>query len=240
MFPYFVFGVFLVVGLVLLARWFVDADPKTLARAARHVGIVLVLLVVVVLLVTGRLTQALAALFFLAPLLMRWRAVWNRVKAAGGPAPGQTSGISTATLEMQLDHDSGAMAGRVLRGQFEGRELASLARDDVLALLEECRVQDPQSVPVLEAYLDRTFGTDWRGADEGGEAAGGTGQRARPSEGAMTRDEAYSVLGLEPGADREAITAAHRRMMKNLHPDHGGSDYLAAKLNEAKAVLLGK
>jgi DnaJ-domain-containing protein 1 len=94
-------------------------------------------------------------------------------------------------------------------------------------------------VPVLEAFLDRQFGPDWR---EEAAAGPGSGDRSSGSQaggtGRMTVEEAYSMLGLQPGADAESIKQAHRRLMMKLHPDHGGSDYIAAKLNEAKDLLL--
>lgn len=62
---------------------------------------------------------------------------------------------------------------------------------------------------------------------------------SRPPPGGMSREEAYATLGLQPGADEAEIRAAHRRLMKACHPDHGGSDVLAARVNQAKDVLLG-
>jgi DnaJ-class molecular chaperone len=91
---------------------------------------------------------------------------------------------------------------------------------------------------LLEAYLDRIH-PDWRDELAGGRASGGSGgSSARPSSSDMTVEEAYAILGLAPGADSEAIREAHRRLMVKLHPDHGGSDYLATKINRARDVLL--
>jgi DnaJ-domain-containing protein 1 len=135
-------------------------------------------------------------------------------------------------LAMELDHDSGAMDGKVLVGEFRSRRLSELDRESLLRLLEACQGAADQSAALLEAYLDRTF-QDWRSA---------ASHRNRASHfppGAMTREEAYAVLGLKPGASVEEVRAAHRHLMKQLHPDRGGSDYLAAKINQAKDVLVG-
>jgi hypothetical protein len=147
-------------------------------------------------------------------------------------SPGQKSGVRTAALEMVLDHDSGRMEGRCLKGRFSGRELSSLVESDLLQLLDELRFTDPQGAVLVEAYLDRRCG-GWRDRSENREKA------KRGSRGAtMTVNEAYDVLGLKPGAKEEHIRAAHRRLMMKFHPDQGGSTYLAARINEAKEVLL--
>lgn len=147
-------------------------------------------------------------------------------------SPGQKSAVSTAMLRMELDHDSGTMDGDILAGRFEGRRLASLSLDEALAVYQECRAATDQSSALMEAWLDRIH-PDWRKSAEAGQT------RSKPAgAGRMSRAEALSVLGLEDGASEAEIKAAHRRMMKKYHPDHGGSDYLAAKINQAKAVLL--
>ena len=136
---------------------------------------------------------------------------------------------------MSLDHDSGTMDGEVLRGRFAGRRLSDLDVAQLIDLLAECRGADGQSASVLEAYLDRTWGPDWR-KNEGAE----TGDQEGPlPNGGMTTAEAYEILGLQPGASEETIIEAHRRLMQRLHPDRGGSTYLAAKINQAKDLLLG-
>ena len=191
-------------------------------------------------LITGKLHPLFAGLAALVPLAYRAvglfqtfntiKAFTARMKAGAspGPAPGQTSEVETAFLRMRLDHDSGEMEGEVLRGRYEGCTLGSLDFEDLLALLAECR-SDRQSAAVLEAYLDRTH-AGWHKRDEPPSAA--------PT-GEMGEQEARAVLGIGPEATRQEIVEAHRRLMQRLHPDRGGSDYLAAKLNAAKDVLLG-
>jgi len=236
---YFVLGLSLLVGFLLIARWFVSAEPRRVLVMLRWVAAGGGLIIGGYLLWGGR--QALAALVvpMMIPALLRWRAVWNRIKAAQGPSPGQSSSIETRFLRMSLDHDSGEMDGMVLEGTFRGRALSELALEDQIALWRECRVADGQSAAVLEAYLDRVHGAPWREAAGAAAAGAGAGAGAEaPGGGAMSRAEALEILGLAEGATAAEIRAAHRRMMQKFHPDHGGSNYLATKINEAKDLLL--
>jgi DnaJ-domain-containing protein 1 len=125
------------------------------------------------------------------------------------------------------------MEGEVLAGPLKGRKLSSLNPAELRALHSQCAAAPDQSRVLLEAWLDR-LKPEWR-QDWGGTARNGGGSATG---GAMSRDEAYAVLGLKPGASDEDIRAAHRRLMKEFHPDRGGSDYLAAKINQAKDLLL--
>jgi hypothetical protein len=151
-------------------------------------------------------------------------------------APHRSSEVETECIRMRLDHDSGAMSGIVRRGVFAGRRLDELTRSELLALWRQCRVEDEPGANLLEAYLDRLM-PDWRAeAQRRGSAGGKAGARAADG---MTRQEAYEVLGLSWGAGEAEIREAHRRLMMKLHPDQGGSSYLAAKLNRAREVLLG-
>ena len=130
------------------------------------------------------------------------------------------------------------MEGTILRGRFAGMRLEELGAADLLVLLRECRAEDEEGARLLEAYLDR-IRPDWRDELAGERTGSGTGGGgARPASGDMGVEEAYAILGLSPGADAEAIKEAHRRLMVKLHPDHGGSDYLATKINRARDVLL--
>jgi len=151
---------------------------------------------------------------------------------------GQKSGVRTETIEMVLDHDSGRMEGKCLKGRFAGRDLSSLRDAELFQLLDGIGSADPQGAALLEAYLDRRF-PGWRDRRAGGSARAGA-QQPRDRSGRMDRKEAYDVLGLKPGAGEADIRSAHRRLMMKLHPDQGGSTYLASRINEAKDVLLGR
>ncbi len=236
MIGYFILGLCLLVGFILLARWFVATEPKKIVALARWVLAILGLIFGGYLLWGGRQALAVLALPLLLPVFMNWRAIRNRLKAAAGPSPGQASEVETRFLRMTLDHDSGVMTGLVKEGRFGGRRLEDLSLEELVALWAECRAEDAQSAAVLEAYLDRTQSEAWREAAEGQ----GAGPRAPSGEGAMSREEACEILGLEPGASPDKIHDAHRRLMQKVHPDHGGSNYLAAKINQAKALLLGE
>ena len=221
-------------GFLLLVYLFVNADPARLARGLKVTGIVIAVAAVATLAISGRLAAILMPLAMLMPLLIRVRSLLDRYRP---PAAGQTSTVATAFLRMTLDHDTGSMEGTILRGRFAGMRLDELGAADLLALLRECRAEDEEGARLLEAYLDRVQ-PQWREELAGERAGGGAG--ARSTSGDMSVDEAYAILGLSAGADAEAIKEAHRRLMVKLHPDHGGSDYLATKINRARDVLLHK
>jgi hypothetical protein len=230
---YLLGGFAILCGLIMLGYLFVNAEPARLARILRWTGIVLAGVAVVALAVTGRLNLIVMPLLALLPLLRRVRTLFTGFR---GPSAGANSTVETAFVRMSLDHDTGHMTGTVLRGRFAGLRLEELGRADLLALLRECRAEDEESARLVEAYLDRAH-PDWRD-----DVAGARTGSAPPSSSSadVTVDEAYAILGLAPGADAGAIRAAHRRLMKQLHPDHGGTDYLATKINRARDVLLNR
>ena len=242
MIAYLILGICLFAGLWMIGGWFVSADPRVLARIVRRSLVVTAVTVVLALALTRNLWPALAVLFAVAPLFLRWRAILNRAKAARGPTPGNVSSVRTDFVEAILDHDSGHMTGTVLKGSFAGRSLEDMTVQQLVALLSECAGQDSQSVAVLTAFLDREHGPQWRDGTDfeaSGEGRQDQAHGSAPSNEPMTREEAYRILGLEDGASPEEIKAAHHRLMKRFHPDQGGSDYIAAKLNQAKDRLLG-
>ena len=233
---YLIGGFAVLGGLLLLVYLFVNADPARLARGLKVTGIVIAVLAVATLAISpasGRLSALLVPVAMLMPLLVRVRALLDRYRSTAG---GQASTVATPFLRMTLDHDTGSMTGTILRGRFSGMRVEELGMADLLALLRECRAEDEEGARLLEAYLDRLH-PDWR--DElAGERTGNYRGNARSTSVDMTVEEAYAILGLSPGADAEAIKEAHRRLMVKLHPDHGGSDYLATKINRARDVLL--
>lgn len=229
---YLFFGIVLVVGLYLVAQGFVRTKPKQVAHALRIASLVVAVVLVAFLAITGRLSWALFALPILLPWFMRLRAVARLFKAAREPSGGQASKVETPSLAMELDHDSGEMDGDILAGPMEGRRISDLDNILLLDFYRWCSVNDEQAARLLEAYLDRTLGAEWRE-----QAGAGDASASQPDSSGMTEDEALSILGLEPGADEEAVRAAHRRLMQHAHPDRGGSAYLAAKINAAKDLL---
>jgi hypothetical protein len=236
---------YLLLGTVLLglgllaARSFIQANPAHLAQGVRAFVAAFSVLASTGLLFTGRFGLALITIgaTFMAVRAMRRSATGGLGEFGNRPRDQQSSEVVTDSLRMQLDHSTGELDGEVLRGPFAGRSLASLGLFELLDLLAGCQRDDPRSVPLLETYLDRRQ-PDWR-AHVAGEQADGPGPKADGS-GAMDEATAYSILGLPPGAGADEIKAAHRRLMTKLHPDHGGSGYLAAQLNQAKDFLLSR
>ena len=159
-----------------------------------------------------------------------------------GPSGGQRSHISAPFFDVYLDHDTGVMDGRIKAGPFEGALLSELSMAEGQQLYTHIEASnDPRSLQLLEAFLDRAHGTAWRmsqGEKSEENTAGSTSQRNHS--GQMSVDEALKLLGLKPDATTDEIKAAHRRLMKQVHPDTGGSAYLAARVNEAKDILLNR
>ena len=224
-------------GIYVFKRWADKAGPVQTQRLLRKIAIGLGIVLLLFLLSRGGPAAALL-LPLLLPVLLNARSLWRRFAPAGSPGGTQSSqtqsAVETEYLRMSLDHTSGDMQGTVLKGHFAGRELAELNFQELAALWRECR-QDAQSVSVLEAYMDRTQDENWREHVHEFRQSSDNSRHTGP----MDEKEAYEILGLQAGASPEEIKSAHRRLMQHLHPDHGGSAYLAVKLNQAKDLLLG-
>jgi hypothetical protein len=163
--------------------------------------------------------------------ILRFGRLGPFVIGSGGAGASNVSKVRSRFLALSLDHDSGTVSGRVVAGRFAGLDLIDLGEMETRALIEEI-AGDADSVGLLESWLDANR-AGWREYFE--ETARAGGGAASPMD---ADEEAYAVLGLRRGASAEEIKAAHRELMKGVHPDHGGSSYLAAKINEARDRLL--
>jgi hypothetical protein len=229
----------LVIGLILLfillqaIKQFGRMDAATAARIVRHGGGVLGMIGALLMLLRGRVGLA-AAIAGMVANFAGWKTMSGAStsfrNAGAGARPGRASSARSAMVEMRLDHDSGTMTGTVLSGAYAGRALETLSRPELISLRQELVLDDPDGASLLEAYLDRRF-AGWREADQGQ-------RQTRGGDGAMSRRQAFEVLGLPEGASAADIIRAHRTLMKKFHPDHGGSTALAARVNQAKDVLM--
>ena len=228
--PTLFFGVLVLVLLLWALNVISKVDPKIAARVTKIGGGLLSLGFAVFLGLRGEMGIAFPLGIFGLGLLG-----WVPFGPAGFTARtqksgGQTSRVRSAYFEIELDHDTGTMRGRILAGRHQGAELERL---DVKTLADMLGEIDEESRALLVAYLDRRD-PSW---SEHAQADAQTARRAA-STGKMSEQEAYQILGLQPGASTEDISRAHRTLMKKLHPDQGGSTYLAARINEAKEILL--
>lgn len=229
----------ILIALYLAMRWFSRANPAALARAVKRLGLAGLVALGLWLVLTGKLAGLVAIGAGLAPWIMRalrlhslWKTVGQFGTRTAKAGPGNTSSVETRFFRMSLDHDTGRLDGEILEGPGKGSLLSGVSFEQAMDLWSRAQA-DPPSLQVLESWLDRTW-PDWRGR-------AGTGARtdeAPPATGAMTRDEAWEILGLKPGAAPDEIKAAHRRLMRMVHPDHGGSTWLAARINQARDLLL--
>jgi hypothetical protein len=228
---------FLALVLSLYAlRAFTRASPAALARLLQQAAGAGAIALGLFFILRGRID---AGLFLIAVGAWLVGVMARGVKRFGTTGPG-VSRVRSAMIEMELDHASGAVRGVILAGKDEGKRLDALTKSALMELYRTCRSVDPDGARLLEVYFDRRF-AGWRQtgdgrSDSGGAEAGGVGPGRRG--GTITEDEAYEILGLKKGAARQDIARAHRDLMKKLHPDHGGTTDLAARVNEAKEVLM--
>lgn len=238
--------VFLLVGL-LGAIWFWFTWKNTPGVQARKdliwktaVGGLVV--VIFLLALTGRIHWLGAAVAAILPLLkqgmallLRYFPFFAQLYKTHGPtaqAPA-TSTVRSAIIEMNLNHETGELQGEVLSGPFAGQQLAAMTRETLVQLLAYCRQQDSDSALLLESYLTQRFDGDADFAESEGDSSSAVSDSTP-----MTVAEALAILGLQESATTEDITLAHRRLIQKLHPDRGGNDYLAAKINQARDFLL--
>ena len=236
--PTLIAGVVAVILLYSLLQMFRAANPVVLARAIKIGGGVVALAVAAFTGIKGELAVAIPLGIFGAGLLgwspfgpSGFSSIGGMFGAGAKRSAGQASKVRSQFLDMTLDHDSGELSGQIVAGPHAGHDLGEFDLPQLTAMISGF---DAESVALFESYLDRRFPA-WR-QDAQGDTAGRQG--GAPSGGKMTDEEAYQILGLQPGASRDEIGRAHRALMKKLHPDQGGSTYLAARVNQAKDTLL--
>jgi hypothetical protein len=230
--PELLLGLLVLAAIAFVVFWFLRANPSSMARVARiamaGVGVVGVggLLMFGLRFVPGMLPELLGLAGVVVATLVARAA--RRAPSGGFSTPGaaKRTEARTAYLDAWIDHGTGDVGGTVLKGRFAGRALDALSDPDLLDLHGEC-ASDGDSLKILESYLDRRLGSDWR-----------TKRAPRAPGVDMSREDALGVLGLAAGASDEEIRAAHRRLIQRVHPDVGGSADLAARINRAKEVLL--
>lgn len=235
--------------ILLFIRWFLRTPPQQVARRLKKIAVWLVIALLLLLAVSGRLHWLFALigtlLGFMFTNAVRWLPLLRYVPAlkqwfqrnqqsTTSQGPSQSSSqVTTDHLRMQLNHATGELFGEVLHGRFAGSSLADLNRTQLLTLFADYQEYDAESAHLLQAYLDSIYGEDWHAEHVHADSPS-------TSHSEMTEDEALDILGLSTGASEAEIIQAHRSLMQKLHPDRGGSDYLAAKINTAKKTLLGK
>ena len=211
---------------------FLQTQPSHLAKAIRRIFGTVFAGMAIIFLLRGLFPMAVGAAVasFLAFGFGPSRGGWF---SGARKSEGHSSRVRSEILAMNLDHDSGELDGEVLKGAHAGRKLSELDLAQLMEVRRDCFSAGDQSSRLLDAYLDRMH-ADWR------ETTGSEGSTESTSEGSMRAQDAYEILGLQPGATKAQIRKAHRELMKKFHPDHGGSEYLARKINEARDLLLSQ
>lgn len=196
-------------------------------------GLALAAITLILLAITGRIhwigaiigalipivRQAFPLLLKVLPFLQQ-----TRQQANANTRQDQYNETITETLRVKVFLADQALSGEVIKGPFAGLNFDQLTLPQLEMLLQYCQQNDLASAKLLTRYLSQRFGNEW--------------QKASSHSDTMTEEEAYALLGLKPGASKEEITQAHRKLMQKVHPDRGGSDYLASKINQAKDLLL--
>ena len=225
-----VLGVIALLFILWALNGFAKANPAAMAKVVRLGGGIVAVVGALLLAVRGQI--GLAIPIGAAGLgLLGWGPLRDVAFGGVSGAKGRMSHVKAPFVEMELDHDSGRMTGKVIAGRHQGVTLDAL---DVPALVAFMSEIDTESAALIAAYLDRR-NPRWR---ENGDAGAAAGQGHPTATGKMTEQEAEQILGVTQAASPDDIRRAHRQLMKKLHPDQGGSTYLAARVNEAKEVLL--
>jgi hypothetical protein len=194
-------------------------------------GYWLVLGIASYLVLTGRMHWLGAGLAALVPLV-RSVILWG-FRAAPlvrllGRFKSTPSQFRTSSLVVTINFANGQITGEITTGDLAGKQLSELSTDEIEKLSQKLKETDKESYVLLQAYLMRIGTTDEQTANN----------FKSDSYRDISKAEAYEVLGISADSSQEEVIKAHKRLMQRLHPDRGGSDYLAAKINAAKDLLI--
>ncbi len=228
-----------------------NKNPQQFTKKFAYWLAIFVISLLVLAAITGRLHWLYALVAGLVPLLgravslIRFLPVLKSIRAAfgaaqnnGRPSQGQQSSVESHYFRMELNHDTGEISGVILQGEHQGKALSDLDLEQLKVLFKECLVQDPDSASLLAAYLDRKYETQWRDNDSGENSDENNDSYGSVMYEEMTRTQALDILGLKDPVEEKDIISAHRQLIQRFHPDRGGSNYLAAKINSAKDFLM--
>ncbi|MGQ9425284.1 hypothetical protein ACXYTJ_05900 [Gilvimarinus sp. F26214L] len=236
------FAIIVIIALVYAFNRFRQKTPGDRKQLLFKAMVYLTVGAVLLLIVTGRVHWITALFAGLVPFLSRLLPLAIRLlpfvsqlqkqRMAGRMAWGDRSVLHTRFLRVEINQNSGAITGEVLSGPFAGKTLSELNRSQFEELMAFYRAeQDADSLNLLQAFAQQNRGGY-------GFENGGSGDAT--SRSGMSRREALEILGLDEGAKEADVLAAHKKLMQRLHPDRGGSNYLAAKVNQAKDFLISK
>ena len=220
--------IFALIAFLALLVYLILTQPAQKSAALLMRGGPFLLIVIGVLLTALRRGVIGLPLIFIGVTWLRRTRGLGPIKPSGG----RKSTVRSTHLEMELDHDTGELDGEILTGQMRGAKLSELSEEELLSLYQQIR-SDSESAALLESFLDR-YHQGWQTGAQSSTSA----WEESTSSGQMSKQEAYQILGVTPEASREEIYDAWRRLIKRVHPDSGGSAFLAAKINAAKSVLL--
>ena len=220
---------------IYLIYWFRGLSEDKKKQVAKKIAIAGLLILLAIMALTGRLHWIAAAIGALLPLLPRlarfafgvWPAVLPYFRRY---QQNKQSNMRTQFLSLQINMITGELQGEVLEGLYKGEKLHLLSVEQLNELLSAYQDKDAESAALLSAFMQRKH--------PGSSSAGSSSSSYSPNNATMTAQQARDVLGLSESATKAEVIKAHKRLMQKLHPDRGGSDYLAVQINQAKEVLL--
>ena len=228
----------LLIGIALFGIWYwrnlLRRTPDNKRKGFIWNSVFLAVLVVsLALVLTGRIHWIGAFFAALIPII-KWGIAFAlrampliRLFGSFTKAPSQ---FRTQSLFVKINFATQQIDGEILHGPHQGRRLGELTKEELQELAKHFQQNDTESFVLLNAYILRS-GTQ---SDFDNGSMHGSSQ----SYSTITENEAIEILGLDPGASEREVIRAHKRLIQRLHPDRGGSEYLATKINAAKEKLL--